>query len=271
VSNDRLSQLVPSSQEPKQPKAFVFEGTIRCVILNGEPHWSVLDTYKFYGRSGNPSRDWGRDKKALEEQGFQVVSILVDHQFPDKTGKENRATPVGNIQAFMRIAQVAKFKEWEPLRQKMAKLMADTIRGSIRKDERWYMTYRGEQVSHMQLMDAVEQAVWFVCMGYHYIEATDAVFEGLYERTRQQIVERIGLKSFVELENHQSVYALAYQQIAKQYAADLLLEYAELDFEGLKIIIRQAAGVVAPQVKAMSKALKIDIPTNLPLLASGKE
>jgi hypothetical protein len=269
MSGDSLSNLVPAPQGSNRPNEFVFDGTIRCVILNGEPYWSILDTYKHYGRSSNPNRDWARDKNELAEQGFEVLPFLVDHRFPDKSGKENRATPVTNLQGFMRLAQVAKFKEWEPLRQKMAKLMADNIRNSFPRDAQWQAVYQGEMISHKQLMDALDEAVWFLCQGIHVKQAVEAVFKGLYKRTRQQIAERIGLSEYFTLENNQSRYALNYQSIAKAYASERLDERAELGFEEARRIIREAAEAIAPQVHAMSQLLGRDIATNLPLLASG--
>jgi hypothetical protein len=268
MSGDSLSNLIPAPQGSNRPNEFVFDGKIRCVILNGEPHWSILDTYKHYGRSSNPNRDWARDQEELTEQGFEVLPFLVQHRFPDKSGKENRATPVTNLQGFMRIAQVAKFKEWEPLRQKMAALMADNVRKAIVKDHEWNAAYQSEMVSHTHLMDALEEAVWYILSGWHVEKATDAVFKGLYKRTREELKERIGLKQWEWIEQYQSSYALGYQFIAKRLAAERLDERSELDFNEARAIIREAASIIAPQVKALSEVLGRDIATNLPLLTS---
>src|SRR5437762_3357776 len=110
MSGDSLSYPLPAKQDPNKPKEFVFDDSIRCVILNGEPHWSVFDTYKIYGKSSNPRADWSRDIKELEDQGFDVVSKVQRYQFfNNEANKKTRSTPVANLQTFMRIAQVAKF------------------------------------------------------------------------------------------------------------------------------------------------------------------
>jgi hypothetical protein len=270
MSGDKLSSLVPSAQGSNRPNEFVFDGKIRCVIMNGEPHWSIFDAYRVYGSSGNPRSDWARDTKDLEEQGFDIVSNVRLYQFFNaNANKRTRATPVANHLTFMRIAQVAKFKEWEPLRQKMAALMADNVRRSIVKDADWHAAHQSEMVSHERLMDALEEAVWYILSGWHVEKATDAVFKGLYKRSREQIKERIGLKRWDLLEQYQSTYALGYQSIAKQLAAERLDERSELDFDEAKAIIHEAVSIIAPQVKALSEVLGRDIATNLPLLTSG--
>jgi hypothetical protein len=268
MSGDSLSNLVPAPQGSNRPNEFVFDGTIRCVILNGEPYWSILDTYKIYGKSQNPTTDWKRHKETLELQGYNL-EFLLDYVFVGSDGRKKKKTPITNLEGFMRIAQVADFKEWEPLRRKMAKLMAENIRNSFPRDAQWQAVYQGEMISHKQLMDALDEAVWFLCQGIHVKQAVEAVFKGLYKRTRQQIAERIGLSEYFTLENNQSRYALNYQSIAKAYASERLDERAELGFEEARRIIREAAEAIAPQVHAMSQLLGRDIATNLPLLASG--
>jgi hypothetical protein len=268
MSGDSLSNLVPAPQGSNTPNEFVFDGKIRCVILNGEPHWSILDTYRHYGRSSNPSRDWKRDQKDLETQGLFGLPMVVHHVFPG-SNRNNETTPVANLEGFMRIAQVAKFKEWEPLRWKMAKLMAAHIRNSFPRDAQWQIAYQGEMMSHDRFIDAIHEAVWFIMHGVQTQRAVDAVFRGLYKRTRQQIADRIGLNHIFELEKNQSFYALSYQGIAKQLAAEYLGERSELSFEEAKKIVRETAEIIAPQIQTLSKVLGRDIATNLPLLASG--
>jgi hypothetical protein len=270
MSGDSLSNLVPAPQGSNRPNEFVFDGNIRCVILNGEPHWSIIDAYRIYGKASNPRSDWMRDLKELEEQGFDVVSNVRPYQFFNtEVNRHTRETPVANLPTFMRIAQVAKFKEWEPLRQKMAHLMAENVRNSFQKDAQWQMAYQGEMMSHDRFIDAIHEAVWFIMHGVQTQRAVDAVFRGLYKRTRQQIADRIGLKHINELESNQSFYALSYQGIAKQLAAEHLGERSELSFDEAKKIVRETAEIIAPQVHTLSKVLGRDIATNLPLLASG--
>jgi hypothetical protein len=266
MPDGNIPKPVQFPQRANHAIEFEFGEQIRCVIINGVPHWSILDTYKIYGKSSNPTRDWKRDKAELEEQGLGLP-ILVGHIFQGQEGNRNKqSTPVTTLQGFMRIAQVAKFKEWEPLRMKMAELMAQYLRQNFRRDPVWVQTYSGERVSHEHLMDALEEAVWFICRGYHYEEAAEAVFEGLYKRTRGQIKDQIGLPHKYRLEEHQSLIALSYQTIAKALASEELDGRSELSFEEAKAIILGAAAFIAPQIEAVSRARGIDVPTNLPLL-----
>lgn len=98
---------------------------IRMVKINNEAYASLYDLYKVHGHSSNPRTDWARDKVALAEQG-QPVADLIQHDFTGKDGKRKPPTPVVNLEQLARIAQVAKIKEWEPLRQEMARLFAES-------------------------------------------------------------------------------------------------------------------------------------------------
>src|SRR5260370_10781348 len=118
MSEDSISNSLPVPQNPNRGVPFKFDDRIRCVLIKDEPYWSVLDTYKYYGNSSNSTRDWQRDFEELKQQGFKLPN-LVDYVFVGADGKNKRPTPVANPRTFMRIAQVAKFKEWEPLRMRM--------------------------------------------------------------------------------------------------------------------------------------------------------
>jgi len=272
MPDKQLSLTMPNSEDPKQPTEFVFDNKVRYVIMKGEPHWSIFDAYRIYGNSKNPRSDWLRDVKELEAQGFDIVSYVRQYQFfNEKVNRRSRPTPVANMRVFMRIAQVAKFKEWEPLRQKMADLMAAYIQHTVQQHPQWEGARTGEMMSHEMLMDKLEEAVWFICLGYHYDEAVETVFEGLYDRRRKQIAGQIGLSDYRKLEHYQSFYALSYQAIAKGLAAERLGERSELDFAEAKAIIQDTTALIAPQIKALSEIRGIDIATNIPLLAPGWE
>lgn len=96
----------------------------RCVLIDGEPHVSILDAYKIYGGSQNPTTDWKRHKGILQRQGYKLEELL-DYQFTASDGKRKKSTPIASTEQLMRIAQITDFKEWEPLRAEMARLMAN--------------------------------------------------------------------------------------------------------------------------------------------------
>jgi hypothetical protein len=149
----------------------------------------------------------------------------------------------------------------------MARLMAFQLTRHRARDPRWVEAREGERVSHNQLMSALEEAVWFMCQGYHYIESSEAIFLGLYNRSSQDIKDELGIGHVYQIELYQSKYALKYQGIAKDIASERLDERSELSFEEAKDIIYTAASLIAPQILATSKILGRDVATDLPLLA----
>lgn len=116
--------IVP--QNPDQLPLFPEEPKPRGVVLNGIAYIAIYDAYRLYGYSSNPSRDWKRDRAELARQGYDIPK-LVGHNFGDN--RNGQTTPVASEEQIARIAQVAKFPEWEPIRQRMAELLVADHRG----------------------------------------------------------------------------------------------------------------------------------------------
>lgn len=145
---DLVTQQLPLIPEPEKP---------RTVILNNEVYVSILDVYRIYGKSNNPARDWNRDLKAMEEQGYKVPGLVL-YQFPGSDGKLKRPTPIANEEQLARIAQTAKFKEWEPLRQEMAASYVGKRRAARKlpipfQQTQKYRELREANYTHEQAMD----------------------------------------------------------------------------------------------------------------------
>lgn len=104
---------------PSEPREAVSSDGVRGVLLDGVAHISIIDAYRTYGHSKNPTRDWNNDLKKLRQQGNSTAFVTFSFE---KNGKRTKATPVVNDEQLARIAQVADFKEWEPIRQEMARL-----------------------------------------------------------------------------------------------------------------------------------------------------
>lgn len=97
----------------------------RGCLIGGIPYISILDAYRIYGKSSNPTRDWKRDKAKLERQrnnDIHNLPICVDYVFAGEDGKNKKPTPIANEVQLLRIVQVVEFPEWDHLRQFMAEL-----------------------------------------------------------------------------------------------------------------------------------------------------
>lgn len=110
---------------PKQLSLFDAQITelsqsIRSTTIDGETYFSILDVFAHYGGSKgqqNATQEWQKAKRFLKKQGFDSSIEIIQLQFP---GERQRKTPVATFEVFLRIAQVAEFKNWEDLRRFMS-------------------------------------------------------------------------------------------------------------------------------------------------------
>lgn len=131
----------------KQPptQLALFENTglehwedVRRAEINGVMFYSVLDIFKFYGDSSNPTMAWKQTKERLRKQGFRGSNDLLEHSFD---GKGQRNTPVATLEVFLRIAQSTNFKHWEDVRRAMSGALAEKIENAIDKKMRQTINY----------------------------------------------------------------------------------------------------------------------------------
>lgn len=97
---------------------------IRKVEVNGEMFYSILDIFKFFGDSSNPTMAWKQTYERMIKQGFEGSNDLLEHAFE---GKGQRQTPIANRTAFFRIAQSTNFKHWEEIRMFMAEAAKEKV------------------------------------------------------------------------------------------------------------------------------------------------
>lgn len=100
-----------------------FDDRIRREEIDGVMYFSVLDTFQYYGKAKNPTTSWNTARKHIVKQGFDLSREILDRVLPGG----RRPTPLATLKAFLRIAQVAEFKEWENLRQWMADVAHERI------------------------------------------------------------------------------------------------------------------------------------------------
>ena len=80
---------------------------IRKVEIDNKMFYSVLDIFKYFGDSSNPTVAWKQTLDRMIKQGFEGSNDLLEHTFE---GKGQRQTPIANQTAFFRIAQATNFK-----------------------------------------------------------------------------------------------------------------------------------------------------------------
>lgn len=188
---------------PKQLTLFdnpelYFDEHIRRAEIDGMIYWSVLDVFAHYGNKANPTQSWRTVEKTLGEQGFTSSTQIVELQFP---GERQRKTPVANLEGFMRIAQVTKFKHWEHLREMMALVGAECIRNMAqhRRDneiKRYEQANLGhlKEVEHLRIRNhsiavfkSLKDLIAQLCEKPQWGRLINAEYEALFNETTAQL------------------------------------------------------------------------------------
>ena len=124
-----------------------------------------------------------------------------------------------------------------------------------------------ESISRKHMMDALTAAVYYIILGWEYLEATDTVLLALYKRRDKDLRTELGLKSIDRLQDHIPIAALNYLSIAEDMVASDLADRAELSWDEARDYIYEAARIIGRQVEEAGKHFKIDVATGRRLLA----
>jgi hypothetical protein len=191
------------SNSPKQLTLFdqpelYFDEQVRSTEIDGVMYWSVLDVFAHYGNKTNPTKAWMYVKDYLEKQGFSSSNYLLELQFP---GERQRKTPVANLEGFMRIAQVTKFKHWEHLRVIMALAGAECIRNMAQhKRDNEIKRYEDANLGHLKeverlrirnhsiaVLASLKSLVTVTCEKPQWGRFFDAEYRALFNETASQL------------------------------------------------------------------------------------
>jgi hypothetical protein len=105
-----------------------FDQRVRRVQIDGQIYFSILDVFKYYTDTSDPSTAWKYVLEFLEKQGFEGDKKILSLQFP---GRGQRKTPVASYETMLRISQATTFKNWEALRQWMATTGVERIQETL--------------------------------------------------------------------------------------------------------------------------------------------
>ena len=123
--------------QPLFPEETAFDrldSRVRSTFLNDEQYVSVLDLLEFHGNKKNPTQAWKTTLDFMERQGASLTPFCGVYQFPNKDGKKRKATPVINLNGFLRIAQSSDVPEWEPIRQWLADTGEQKLRSKAARE-----------------------------------------------------------------------------------------------------------------------------------------
>lgn len=107
---------------------------VRSTYIGGEQYVSVLDILEFHGNKKNPRQAWKNILKYMQEkQGFSNSPDFGQYAFEGKDGKRKAATPIVNLDGFMRLIQSADVPEWEDIRNWQAKLSGNELKSKAQR------------------------------------------------------------------------------------------------------------------------------------------
>jgi prophage antirepressor-like protein len=139
-----------------------FDGyTVRRIIHNGEPFYSVVDAVGALTESKDAGGYWRNTKKRLLEEGaHEAVTNCYALPLPTVGGRQR--SDCANIETMFRIIQSIPSKKAEPFKQWLAKVGFERIRETAepsRMAKRMVQAYRDLGYSDDWIDDRLQQAV----------------------------------------------------------------------------------------------------------------
>lgn len=256
-----------------------FDSTIRHTSIDEEMYFSVIDVFEYYGSgSVNPRVEWERAQKRLKEQGFDVVTKVLQHQFD---GQGQRNTPVATFNTFLRIAQIVTFKEWENIRQYMADAAQQKIEaGAKRKRDKNISMYEraglGDHpvTEHLKArndsitqLNQLKTAISKVCDDPKWASIHNQEYVALFGEVAGNLKKILNTKEIREGLPTPQLRALTY---AESLLQQVILRRERLSNDQLLNIITDVIAPIGIHLKAVSDMLGIHPITGKPLLNSGK-
>jgi hypothetical protein len=145
----------------------------------------------------------------------------------------------------------------------------DATRESFRmqgKDEEW-IDVRLEGINNRhRFTNILKLALKETISAKEYGTATDDLYIGLWRRTKEMLLDQMGLKPTENLRDNQSRLALLFEGIAEEVCSHYLgRESNRISWWEARGIIQAAANKVGQVADILSRDMLKDIPTDLPL------
>lgn len=107
------------------------DSRVRSTYIGTEQYVSVLDLLQYHGNKKNPTQSWRATVDFMTRQGYSTPHVV--YAFEGSDGKKKKATPVINLETFLRIVQSAEVPEWEPIREWLAKEGAENLKSKAQR------------------------------------------------------------------------------------------------------------------------------------------
>lgn len=181
----------------------------------------------------------------------------------------NRSQTVREVKAY--LAKAGVFVDQirrEPESLVDATIDAYRLRG---KSDGWIAERLDGMVTRKLFTEALVAAVAYELKAHHFAQATNDIYEGLWNRTALMLRREMNIPDRARLRDNMPRLALSYLNIAEETASMALGQQQEITFTQAREIVQRVAGMIGQQAQMTSRLLGIDLPTGRPLLDEGGE
>ncbi|MEL6524658.1 MAG: hypothetical protein AAFQ07_03015 [Chloroflexota bacterium] len=133
------------------------------------------------------------------------------------------------------------------------------------KDEAWIEVRVDGIVNRKRFTKALSLAVCREMDNRDYGTATNDLYIGLWQRTKDMLLDQMGLDRGDNLRDNQSRLALLLEQVAEEVLATHLGNHKELTWFMARAIVQEEASVIGKYAEEISQRIGKDIPTNIEL------
>lgn len=251
---------------------------IRKVEIEGEMFYSVLDIFKFYGDSSNPTHAWKLTRERMKKQGYKGSNDLLEHHFE---GQGQRATPIMNEKGFFRVAQATPFKDWEVIRDFMAQAAKEKSESARQRKQRETIEYMenaglGDTSGVVMLKaryelnrgwDILRAEIFAKCESPKMGIIVNKEYTAVFGMVADELKYTLNTKSIRDALPLRQMQALT---LAEGMLSDILARQGYVSNEQIYDAIQLAIVPIGKYLRGISDAMGIHHVTGKPLLPSGE-
>jgi DNA-damage-inducible protein D len=281
-----MSEINSNEVSNFEPDSF----NIRKIWHNDEWYYSVVDIIAEASErtQAEAVEYWRKLRNRLAKEGNETVTKLDALKLTARDGKLRRTEVVNTAQALRLLQEIPGtrtdgVKNWlasvgaERLQEQKAQDEVDEpeleiLLRNVTKDARlagrpdsWIVARVEGIVTRHEFVAALKAAV-IDAIPTMYLQATEKLYQGLWERTTAQLRGELHLKKKENLRDHFGEYALIYTRLAEKLTSDKLGQAEIVTFSIAMEIVWMVAKHISVQAKATSQMLGYDLVTEQPLL-----